>query len=73
MRPKNEFMSMRFLFIFITVAILANTLVFLLAFLRMSDTWQSAVKVLSILTPNNLSQSLFSIEIYPIFLFFNNH
>ena len=38
LRPKNEFISMRFLFIFVTVAILANALVFLLAFLHMSDT-----------------------------------
>ena len=64
---------MRLLFIFITVAILANTLVFLIDFLHMSDIWQSDVKLLSILTPNKFSQSLFSIENYPIFLFFHKH
>ena len=54
---------MRLLFIFINGAILANALIFLLAFLHMSETWQS------ILTPNNFSQSLFSIENSSILLF----
>ena len=60
---------MRLLFIFIRGAILANALTFLLAFLHMSETWQSNVSLLSILTPNNFSQSLFSVENSPIFIF----
>ena len=57
------------LFIFLKDAILANALIFLLAFLHMSETWQSKVSLLSILTPNNFSQSLSSIENSPIFIF----
>ena len=61
---------MRLLFIFIKGAILANALISLLDFLHMSETWQSNVSLLSILTPNNFSQSLFSIENAPIFVLF---
>ena len=50
---------MRLSFIFIRGDILTNALTFLLAFLDMSETWQSNVSLLSILTPNNFSQSLF--------------
>ena len=60
---------MRLLFIFIKGAILANTLIFLLAFLHVSQTWQSNISLLPILTLNNFSQSLFSIENSPIFIF----
>ena len=60
---------MRFLFIFIKVAIIDNALIFLLAFLHISETWRSNVSLLSILTSNNFSQSLFSIENSPRFIF----
>ena len=66
---KNEFISMCLLFIFIKGAILANALIFLSAFLDISQTWQSNVSLLSIMTSNNFSQPLFSIENSPIFIF----
>ena len=63
---------MRLFFIFIKGAILANALIFLLDYLHMSEIWQSNVSLLSILTPNNFSQSLFPIENFPyLFLFFH--
>ena len=60
---------MRLLFIFIKGAILANALIFLLAFLHISETRQLNVSLLSILTPNNFSQSLFSTENSPVSIF----
>ena len=60
---------MRLLLIFIKGAILTNALIFLLSFLNISETWQSKISLLSILTPNNFSQSLFSIKSSPIFIF----
>ena len=40
-----------------------------MSFLLILETWPSNVSLLSILTPNNFSQSLFSIENSPIFIF----
>ena len=40
-----------------------------MSFLLVSETWPSNVSLLSILTPNNFSQSLVSIENSPIFIF----
>ena len=60
---------MRLLFIFIRGAILANALTFLLAFLHMSEIWQSNISLLSILTPNNFSRLLFSVENSPVSIF----
>ena len=60
---------MRLLLIFVKSAILANALIFILAFLHISETWQSNVSLLSFLTPNNFSQSLFYIKNSPIFIF----
>ena len=60
---------MRLLFIFVKGDILANALIFVLAFLHMSETLQSNVSSLSILTSNNFSQSLFSLGNSLIFIF----